>query len=74
MYKIDKNIPPPKQQLSHLFPIPILKVGESFLVPKTNTTKVCIHLNNYWKKISKYKNYKFTTRRDGKNVRVWRIK
>ena len=76
VYKIENNIPIPKHQRQHKYPLFELLVGDSFVVPmsEANYVRAAIgraHRTN--------KAFRFITRtvvgrgRAGKQVRVWRI-
>ena len=70
MIKIEKNVSLP--QIKNKYPWDKMKVGDSFAVDKAAINN--LHSNaNYYLKKTKLK-WKFTMRKNGDGVRVWRIK
>ena len=66
---IEKNIPIPSDRKRNSYPYKQMDVGESFFVPDIRIQVVCN--NNY--RANKITGMKFTARREGNGVRVWRI-
>lgn len=67
MIQIDKNVPVPKHNGKHSeYPFDSMEVGDSFSVAWILAASV---RNCY----SRYKPKKFSTRKMGDNIRVWRI-
>jgi hypothetical protein len=66
---IEKNIALPPQKKSNNYPYKNMKVGDSFFVDGGVITVICN--SNY--RMSKQLDCKFTARKEGTGVRVWRI-
>lgn len=66
---IEKGIPLPEERKRNVYPYQAMEVGESFLVPEAKMQIVCN--SNY--RVSKATGMKFTARKEGNGVRVWRI-
>lgn len=75
MYKIEKNVPFPNrvQKYMNMYPLDLMKVGDSFLIPFTKE-------RNHPKLISvpycaaRRRGMEITCRGETKGVRIWRIK
>jgi hypothetical protein len=65
---IDKNIALPPEKKSNNYPYKNMKVGDSFFVANGVISVICN--SNY--RMSKQLNHKFTARKEGEGVRVWR--
>ena len=72
-YKIEKNIPIPlRGGESSPFPFSKMEIGDSFLIPINQRSKMQSRLYKY---LQENKDKAFISRRtDDNNVRVWRIK
>jgi len=69
MIAVEKNKPLPKERLRNSYPYKQMEVGDSFFV---DDTPMQVVLNSNYRMGSKLK-MKFTARREGAGVRVWRI-
>jgi hypothetical protein len=70
MYRIEQGIPiPPKKSRSRRYPLLDMERGDSFYIPGRRSVGGSLKFVQ-----EAHKNLKFTTRFDGKGVRVWRIK
>jgi hypothetical protein len=71
MIAIDKNVPlpPPKRGPEATFPWQSMEVGDSFLVEGRSQSSVASHGSLAGQRYGR----KFTTRKEGDGVRVWRI-
>lgn len=77
MYKIEKNIPvPAARSRVTKYPFDKMDVGDSFLIVKQDGEE---HEKIRMKAVgaacgyAKTKGWKFRTRKEGENLRVWRI-
>lgn len=80
-YKIEKNKPIPKvgpvNKGKSKYPFGSMKVGDSFILDEHYEIAVnkSIHKRALvWSRINTGGKWKFTCRRDGNKLRVWRIK
>ena len=75
MFQIEHGVPIPQSARgvgSRKYPMNLLKVGDSFFVPKKTTSSFGGVIHAYRKKINA--SAKFTTRSMKGGVRVWRVK
>ena len=66
---IENNIPLPQERKRNSYPYKSMDIGDSFFIDNIAMNIVCN--NNY--QTSKRTGMKFTARREGNGVRVWRI-
>jgi hypothetical protein len=66
--KIDKNIALPPEKKNNNYPYKQMKVGDSFFIQDGKISVICN--SNY--RMSKQLSQKFTARKEGEGVRVWR--
>jgi len=69
MFKIEKNVPLASSGNRGAYPFAGLDVGDSFAVPIELWNSVRVLANTNGKALGR----KFTVRRDGAQVRVWRL-
>lgn len=70
-FKIEKGIPQPARNGCTKYPLRQMKVGESFFVGEsTNASVVRSNIALFSKRNP---DYKFSTRKEGTGIRVWRI-
>lgn len=69
MIQVENNVPIPKGRTTNIYPYKAMDVGDSFFIDDTDMQVV---LNANWR-ASKRLNMKFTARKEGAGVRVWRI-
>lgn len=77
--KIEKGIPIPEsisRKSNAKYPWPDMKVGDSFTVEWRNySTKYSVlRAGDSWSKRNKDGEWKFTARKEGCNVRIWRVR
>jgi len=65
---IESNVPLPEEKKRNSYPYKQMDVGDSFFIGGAKINIVCN--NNY--RIGKHTGMKFTARREGDGVRVWR--
>lgn len=68
-YKISKNVPPPNTVKK--YPFEIMKVGDSFWIPREYFSK---NTQNNVHKCAKERGFKVSTRTYTDGMTVWRIK
>jgi hypothetical protein len=66
---LEKGIAIPEKQKVVKYPYQYMEVGDSFLVPEGNLSKVCNASYREWKKTGR----KYTARVVEGGVRVWRV-
>ena len=66
---VDKGIPLPEEKKRNVYPYKQMDVGDSFFAPGTKITVMC----NLQYRMGKKTGMKFTARKEGDGVRVWRI-
>ena len=66
---IENNIPLPQERKRNTYPYRSMDIGDSFFIDNIAMNIVCN--NNY--QTAKRTGMKFTARREGNGVRVWRI-
>lgn len=66
---LEKGIAIPEKQKVVKYPYQYMEVGDSFLVPEGNLSKVCNASYREWKKTGR----KYTARVVDGGVRVWRV-
>ena len=64
----DKAVPLPEEKKRNTYPYKHMDIGDSFFIGDAKMNIVCN--NNY--RVSKSTGMKFTARREGDGVRVWR--
>ena len=76
-YKIDKNVPIPESNLrGSKYPIREMKVGDSFYLESEGEVKGArdAALKHIKRQKNGYKDWDYTTRKDGDGYRLWRVK
>lgn len=63
---IEKGVPMPTVKTRSSYPLKQMQIGDSFVIP--NDSKV-----NGLRQCAKYAGVKIAQRREGHNVRIWRI-
>ena len=66
---VDKGTPLPEEKKRNVYPYKQMDVGDSFFAPDAQITVMC----NLQYRMSKRTGMKFTARKEGNGVRVWRI-
>ena len=65
---VEKNIPMPEEKKRNIYPYKQMDVGDSFFAPEAKITIMC----NLQYRVSQKTGMKFTARKEGNGVRVWR--
>lgn len=68
-YKLENNIPAPKAHHACKYPLGTMEVGDSFVAPESEASKLRNASHTYGKK----KGRKYVTRTTDEGVRVWRV-
>ena len=66
---IDKDVPPPLPRTVKKYPHEEMRVGESFFV---EGVKMQVVLNANWRAQNRQAGMRFTARKEGNGIRVWR--
>ena len=65
---IESNVPLPRERKRNVYPYKQMDIGDSFFIDDIAINIVC---NNIYR-VGKHTGMKFTARREGNGVRVWR--
>lgn len=68
-YKIETGVPMPPGTVRHNFPLRLMEVGDSFLIPAhtEGSLRQAVH------RLRRTVDIRFACRREGDSVRVWRV-
>jgi hypothetical protein len=75
-FKIEKNISIPHKQTCKKYPFREMEIDDSFLVENYSRGKMNNILSagrNFAAKSGDCTHYKFATRKEGNNIRIWRV-